>query len=214
MEKLKYGDKSMEIIQYCLQIRNGEIPDKKSGDKFYNKSYGLLKSKLIKSLREYDINYFNPEDIEDVIFSTIEVFLKMLRTSFTGEHEGQAVNYLYLVLRSELRKHINKNEPLHNSEEITDENEIEVHDVMKKANSSHPEAELKESLIDCIERLPKNNNVDLSYIMSEIMRGIRPATIAQKINIDPEIVKGGHKIGKELVKACLENKGIKKEDLV
>jgi DNA-directed RNA polymerase specialized sigma24 family protein len=204
----------MEIIQYCLQLRNGENPDRKAGEKFYNKSYGLLKAKLIKSLREYDINYFNTEDIEDVIFSTIEVFLKMLRTSFTGEHEGQAVNYLYLVLRSELRKYITKNEPLHNSDEIIDENEKEVHDALEKTNGNHPEAELKESLIDCIERLPKDNNIDLSFIMSEIMRGIHPAIIARQLNVETELVKDGRRLGKELVKACLENKGIKKEDLV
>lgn len=198
----------MEILNFIKQIRKGQEADWKTTENFYNKSFGILKGKLFKLIRNYSIDNITEDDLEDIISNTITEFIKNLYRNFKGNYEGEAVNYLYAILRTELRKYLNKHNSFNHVDNIDDQHEITYEDYQ----NNYIKYILHEYLEDCIERLPATP-FDLPYIMAEIMRGTKPAVIAAELNVEPEIIYVARQDSKDLIRSCLERKGINNENI-
>ncbi|HPF07837.1 MAG TPA: sigma-70 family RNA polymerase sigma factor [Spirochaetota bacterium] len=187
----------MEIIEFINKIRSGEIQDGLLPQKFYDDLYVHIEKKIIFK------NYYTHH--EDIIHETITKFIRNLYT-FRGENEASLNAYLKKTLLTVVKKYSSKKNKFN---EDTDDLFIEKNNDTISDNRIN-DAFINEALNDCIEKLP-SKTIDLTYIMKQIMQGLKQNEIAQSLKIDKMKVNRSIPIAYQYLKSCLENKGFNKE---
>ncbi len=187
----------MEIIEFINKIRKGEIKNGLLPQRFYDDLYDLIEKKLIFK------NYYVHHD--DIIHETIAKFIKNLY-NFHGDTEVSLNAYLKKTLLTVIRKYTNKQNKFN---ENAGELFLDKFDNILSDNRIC-DNQLNEALYDCIEKLP-SEKIDLTYIMKQIMSGVKQNEIASSLNIDKMKVNRSVPIAYDFLKSCLENKGFNKE---